>query len=453
MTPAEAGPRRRIPSVDALLRSEPGRRAAATFGRALVKRCVADVLEAARAAAERGQTPADADTLLATAVAAAARAAGGPVTVINATGVILHTGLGRAPLPDAAVEAVGRAARSYTDLEIDLDSGGRGRRTARAETMLRALTGAEDALVVNNGAAALLLALAAIGGGRQVVVSRGELVEIGGGFRIPDILRASGAKLVEVGTTNRTRVGDFREAIGERTALLLKVHPSNYRIVGFAAAPTAAQLGSLARSTGVPFVYDLGSGLLDLEDGALAEEPSVVDALADGADLALFSGDKLLGGSQAGVVVGRADLVARLRKHPTARAVRVDKLQIAALESVLATILAGGRDTLPVWSRLREPLPAVRVRARTIAAGLGDGATVVASVASVGGGSLPGSEIASAAVRIATPDAEALGVRLRTGRPAVLARIDGDALLLDARTVTDDEVETLVRAVRRARDA
>ena len=377
MTPAEAGPRRRIPSVDALLRSEPGRRAAATFGRALVKRCIADVLEAARAAAERGRTPADADTLLATAIAAAARAAGGPITVINATGVILHTGLGRASLPDDAVDALARAARSYTDLEIDLDSGGRGRRTARAETMLRALTGAEDALVVNNGAAALLLALAAIGGGRQVVVSRGELVEIGGGFRIPDILRASGAKLVEVGTTNRTRVGDFREAIGERTALLLKVHPSNYRIVGFAAAPTAAQLGSLARSTGVPFVYDLGSGLLDLEDGALAEEPSVVDALADGADLALFSGDKLLGGSQAGVVVGRADLVARLRKHPTARAVRVDKLQIAALESVLATILAGGRDTLPVWSRLREPLPAVRVRARTIAAGLGDGATVV----------------------------------------------------------------------------
>ncbi|MFM7718332.1 MAG: L-seryl-tRNA(Sec) selenium transferase, partial [Actinomycetota bacterium] len=329
MTPP--GARRGLPSMDALLRSEPGRRAQATFGRPLLKRCLAEVLAGARAAAAGGQPVPDADDLLARAVAAAARAAGGPVPVINATGVILHTGLGRAPLPASAFAAIERAARGYSDLEIDLATGGRGRRSSRAETLLVALTGAEAALVVNNGAAALLLALAALAKGKQVLVSRGELVEIGGGFRIPDILAASGAKLVEVGTTNRTRVADFREGWTERTAMVLKVHPSNYRVVGFAESPTAAQLASLARTRGVPFVHDLGSGLL--EEGAVADEPAAVAALADGADLALFSGDKLLGGAQAGIAVGRADLVERMRRHPIARAVRIDKLQVVALEA------------------------------------------------------------------------------------------------------------------------
>ncbi|MFM8999689.1 MAG: L-seryl-tRNA(Sec) selenium transferase [Actinomycetota bacterium] len=432
--------RRRLPSVDALLRSEPGRRAAATFGRPLLKRTIT-------AAAGQGEGP-DADAILAAAVAAAARAANGPIAVVNATGVLLHTGLGRAPLPEAAIVALERAARGATDLELDLATGGRGRRSARAETLLTAITGAEAALVVNNGAAALLLALAALAKGRGVLVSRGELVEIGGGFRIPDILAASGAKLVEVGTTNRTRLADFRDAWTDRTALVLKVHPSNYRIVGFAEAPTAKQLATLAASRGVPFVHDLGSGLL--EPGRVADEPSVAEALDAGVDLALFSGDKLLGGAQAGIAVGRADLIARMRTHPIARAVRVDKLQIAALEAVLVEHVAGRRDDLPVWRMLREPVAAVRARARALADGIPD-ARVVASTASVGGGSLPGGDLPSAAVRIEDPSPDALAARLRTGRPAVLARVDRGAVLLDCRTIADDEVDAVVRAVRRAR--
>lgn len=439
--------RRRLPSVDALLRSEPGRRAAATFGRPLLKRTVTDAIAAARAAAARGDAP-EADAILAVAVAAAARAAGGPVPVVNATGVLLHTGLGRAPLPESAIVALERAARGATDLELDLATGARGRRSARAETLLTAITGAEAAIVVNNGAAVLLLALAALAKGRSVLVSRGELVEIGGGFRIPDILAASGAKLIEVGTTNRTRVADFRDAWTDRTALILKVHPSNYRIVGFAESPTPKQLATLAASRGVPFVHDLGSGLL--EPGRVADEPSVAEALDAGADLALFSGDKLLGGSQAGIAVGRADLIDRMRKHPIARAVRVDKLQTAALEAVLVEHATGRRDELPIWRMLREPITAVRARARTLAEAIPD-ARVVASTASVGGGSLPGGDLPSAAVRIEDASADALVTRLRTGRPAVLARVDRGAVLLDCRTIADDEIDVVARAVRRAR--
>jgi L-seryl-tRNA(Ser) seleniumtransferase len=439
--------RRRLPSVDALLRSEPGRRAAATFGRPLLKRTVTEAIAAARAAAARGTAP-EADAILAAAVTAAARAAGGPVPVVNATGVVLHTGLGRAPLPERAIVALERAARGATDLELDLATGTRGRRSARAETLLTAITGAEAAIVVNNGAAVLLLALAALAKGRPVLVSRGELVEIGGGFRIPDILAASGAKLVEVGTTNRTRVADFRDAWTDRTALILKVHPSNYRIVGFAESPTPKQLATLAASRGVPFVHDLGSGLL--EPGRVADEPSVAEALDAGADLALFSGDKLLGAAQAGIAVGRADLIDRMREHPIARAVRVDKLQTAALEAVLVEHATGRRDELPVWRMLREPLTAVRARARTLAESIPD-ARVVASTASVGGGSLPGGELPSAAVRIADPSPDGLVARLRTGSPAVLARVDRGAVLLDCRTIADDELDAVARAVRRAR--
>ncbi|HEX2426023.1 MAG TPA: L-seryl-tRNA(Sec) selenium transferase [Actinomycetota bacterium] len=452
MTAAEAGARRKIPSVDALLRSAPGRRAAASLGRPLLKAELARTLDAVRAAAARGIDPPQADVILARAFQSAATVAAGLSPVINATGVILHTGLGRAPLPADALAAVVRAARGYADLEVDRTTGARGRRTSRAETLLVAMTGAEAALVVNNGAAALLLALAALARGRHVIVSRGELIEIGGEFRIPDILAASGAKLVEVGTTNRTRMSDYRAAIGPRTGLVLKVHPSNYRVVGFTAAPSASDLAALARRAQVPFVYDLGSGLLDRAAELPPDEPTAAQALRDGADLVVFSGDKLLGGPQAGIALGTAGLIERLRRHPIARAVRVDKLQTAALERVLLHLARGERDAIPVWRMLRERTSDVRRRAERIAAAL-EGASAVAvrrSGAAVGGGSVPGSSLPSWSVELEAEDPTALAARLRTGNPSVFCRIDGATTGFDARTVADEEVDDLVRAIRYA---
>jgi L-seryl-tRNA(Ser) seleniumtransferase len=448
---AERGARGKIPSVDALLRSEPGRRAAATLGRPLLKTELIRTLEAIRAEAGRGVDPPEADVILARAFRAAAGVAAGIGPVINATGVILHTGLGRAPLPDDALDAVVRAARGYTDLEVDRMTGGRGRRTGRAETLLTSLTGAEAALVVNNGAAALLLALAALARGKQVVVSRGELIEIGGEFRIPDIVAASGAKLVEVGTTNRTRVSDYRSAIGDRTALVLKVHPSNYRVVGFAASPTAAELAAVARKAGVPLLYDIGSGLLVRSAGVPADEPTAADALRDGADLAVFSGDKLLGGPQAGIAIGRADLLDRMRGHPIARAVRVDKMQTAALERVLLHHARDERDAVPVWRMLRERPDVLRRRAQRLAASIDTtGVTVVRSEATIGGGSVPGSSLPSWSVRVPEAAPDALAARLRTGSVPVLCRVDDRAVGFDVRAVADEEVDELARAVRRA---
>ncbi|MGH2636172.1 MAG: L-seryl-tRNA(Sec) selenium transferase [Actinomycetota bacterium] len=450
-----AEPRRRIPSVDALLRSGPGRRASATFGRALVKRTVARTLDDVRAAAARGVAPPEDDEILARAIAAAASAANGLTPVINATGVVLHTGLGRAPLPPAAAKAAARAAVAYTDLELDRETGGRGRRSTRAELLATALTGAEDGLVVNNGAAGLLLALAALARGKQVLVSRGELIEIGGEFRIPDILAASGARLVEVGTTNRTRVSDFRAALSDRTALILKVHPSNYRVVGFTAEPAAADLAGLARKAAVPFLYDLGSGLLDRVSGIPADEPSAAEALSNGADLVVFSGDKLLGGPQAGIVLGRADLVARLRRHPIARAVRVDKMQVAALESVLAAYATDRRAELPTWRMLREPAEEIRHRADLLARGLDGelgGARVIACESAVGGGSLPGYSVPSFGVEVRAPDPNAFAARLRTGSPPVFCRVTDRGVLFDVRTVSGDELHDLERAIQYARE-
>src|ERR687892_1157311 len=341
--------RRRVPSVDALLRSAPGRRAADRFGRNGVKGAIRSVFDEVRGAAARGREPPEEEIILARAVNLAARMALGLSPAINATGVVLHTNLGRAPLPDDAARAAARVGRSYSDLEVERETGKRGRRTTRAEFLLTAMTGAADALVVNNNAAALLLSLAALARRKDVLVSRGELIEIGGEFRLPEIMRASGARLVEVGTTNRTRLTDYRAAMTERTGLILKVHPSNYRVVGFAESPPVSSLAALARRAEVPLLYDTGSGLLEPVRPVPGEEPAANHTLADGADLVCFSGDKLLGGPQAGVVLGRADLIARLRRHPIARAVRVDKMTVAALETVLAMHAQARRDELPVW--------------------------------------------------------------------------------------------------------
>jgi len=445
--------RRKVPSVDALLRSDPARRATSTLGRPLLKRMLEDVLDEVRAAAAGGDDPPPDEVLLARALGRASAAAQGMVTVINATGVILHTNLGRAPLPERAARAAARAARSYTDVEVDRQTGRRGRRGDHAETLLTALTGAEGAMVVNNCAAALLLAMGALAKGKPVLVSRGELIEIGGEFRIPDILAASGARLTEVGTTNRTRIGDYRGAITDKTGMILKVHPSNYRLIGFTAAPTASDLSALASTHGIPFLYDIGSGLLHHGHGHPQDEPAASDALDQGADLVTFSADKLLGGPQAGIIVGRADLLERLRRHPIARAVRIGRMQMAALEQVLAIIATGREAELPVFRMLRESAEIVRSRAQLLSETIGgelEGARVVRCESAVGGGSMPGTNLPSWGVRIRVPDAPAFAARLRTGTPAAFSRMEDRFILLDCRTVTDAQVPHLARAVHYA---
>jgi L-seryl-tRNA(Ser) seleniumtransferase len=383
---------------------------------------------------------------MARAVNLAARMTFGLTGVVNATGVVLHTNLGRAPLPDEAVRAVARTARHHSDLEVDRETGKRGRRTTRAEFLLCALTGAEDSLVVNNNAAALLLALAALARRKDVLVSRGELIEIGGEFRLPEIMAASGARLVEVGTTNRTRLADYRRALSERTGLILKVHPSNYRVVGFAEAPGLGSLAEMATRAGVPLLYDIGSGLLTRARGVPAEEPAAADGLAGGADLVCFSGDKLLGGPQAGVVQGSRTLVDRLRRHPIARAVRVDKMTVAALEAVLAMYAGGRRAELPVWRAVSATAASLRDRARRLAERL-PGSSVARTDAVAGGGSIPGYALPSHGVRLAVAHPDRIAARLRTSSPPVFCRIEGNGLLFDLRTVDPEDDDRLARAI------
>jgi L-seryl-tRNA(Ser) seleniumtransferase len=453
VTRAASDARRKVPSVDALLRSEPGQRAARTVGRPVLKRTLMITLDEVRAAAVAGVDPPTADEILTRAVGRAAHAVFGLTSVINATGVILHTNLGRAPLAASAVKAVTRAASGYSDLEVDRDAGTRGKRSARAELLLTALTGADDALVVNNCAAALVLTLAAIAKGRPVLVSRGELIEIGGEFRIPDIVRASGAKLVEVGTTNRTRLSDYRAALDDRTAAILKVHPSNYRVVGFTAEVPAKDLAALAAKRSLPFIYDVGSGRLDRERGFPADEPSVRGALDDGADLVTFSADKLLGGPQAGCITGRAGLVGAVRTHPLARAVRVDKLQISALEATLRLYATGAHHEIPVHAMVHADPDRLAKKAQLLCEAIGgdlEGAHMTRCESVVGGGSMPGSSLASWGVRIRPPDPSAFAARLRSGSPSVFCRVDGDDVILDVRTVPEAQIPDLSRAVQYA---
>ena len=360
--------------------------------------------------------------------------------VINATGVIVHTNLGRAPLAEAALDRVREIARGYSNLEYDLAAGGRGSRQDHVAGILRRLTGAEAGLVVNNNAAAVMLALAALAEGREVLVSRGELIEIGDGFRIPDVLERSGAHLHEVGTTNRTRAADYETAIGPETAVLLRVHQSNFRVVGFTAQPSLSELADVARRHGLPLVDDLGSGaLMDIGD-----EPTARASLAAGADLVCFSGDKLLGGPQAGIVVGRADLVEQLRRHPLQRALRADKLTLAALEGTLA-LAVDAPDEIPVLRMLREPVETVRARAERLASALGG--EVEETVARAGGGSLPLTELPSFACGVE----KELAGKLRTGDPPVIAVVRDGRTLLDCRTLTDSEAGEVAEAVRRCR--
>ncbi|MFL6011636.1 MAG: L-seryl-tRNA(Sec) selenium transferase [Gaiellaceae bacterium] len=360
--------------------------------------------------------------------------------VLNATGVIVHTNLGRAPLASAALEQVVDAASGYSNLEYDLDAGARGSRQAHIADLLRRLTGAEAALVVNNNAAAVLLALAALAEGCEVLVSRGELIEIGDGFRIPDVLARSGAQLREVGTTNRTRAADYENAVGPETAVILRVHQSNFRVVGFTEQPRVEELARIAHERELVLVDDLGSGaLVDTSD-----EPTARASLAAGADVVCFSGDKLLGGPQAGIVVGRADLVERLRRHPLQRALRADKLTLAALEGTLRLALDRPEE-IPVVRMLRESPESVRARAQRLAE-LVDG-EVEETVARAGGGALPLAELPSYACAIE----EGLGARLRESDPPIVGIVRDGRLLLDCRTLRDDEVDEVAAAVDRAR--
>jgi len=372
--------------------------------------------------------------------------------VLNASGVIIQTNLGRAPLSASALAAMARVGGGYSNLEYDLERGGRGGRGVHLEGLLTRLTGAEAALAVNNNAAAVYLALLALASGREVIVSRGQAVEIGGGFRIPDVLRQSGATLVEVGTTNRTYAHDYAAAITERTALLLRVHSSNFRLVGFVHETPLDDLAAVGRAHGVPVLDDLGSGtLLPTAPYGLAPEPTVQASVASGADLVTFSGDKLLGGPQAGLIVGRRDLVEQLRRHPLARALRVDKTTIAGLEATLRAYLSGtALDELPVWRMISAPLAGLQARAEALAAQLraaGLAAEVAPCRSAVGGGSLPGETLPSVGVALepGPAGADALAARLRAGSPAVVARITEGRLLLDLRTIFVEDDELLLR--------
>jgi L-seryl-tRNA(Ser) seleniumtransferase len=439
-------PRRLLPNMDVLLGHPLLVERADRFGRGPVLGAARRALQASRQALTGGGAVPGVDELAARVAGELdGQWAGRTRAVVNATGVVLHTNLGRAPLSAAAREAVAEAA-GYATVEYDLAAGARGRRGAAAEALLREATGAEAALVANNAAGALLLALGALARGREVVVSRGELIEIGGEFRLPQVMEAAGVVLREVGTTNRTHLRDYTAAFGPETGLVLAVHPSNYRVEGFATRPALAELAALARQRGLALLHDVGSGLLA---GQLGGEPSVPGSLAAGADLVLFSGDKLVGGPQAGLVVGRAELVGRLARHPLARAVRADKLTLAALEATLAAHLAGRRDELPVWRALLLTAADLEPRAAALAAAVGPAASLRAGTSVAGGGSLPGEGLESVLVEVDPGPAGETAVlaRLRAADPPVVARAERGRVVLDLRTVPPEQDELLARVL------
>ena len=447
-------PRRRLPAVDALL-AEPEVAALAVTGpRGLVVRAVRETIEAARA--NGGSAPPEGwSAAIRARVQRLAAPSLGPV--INATGVVLHTNLGRAPLAAPALAALARVGLGYANLEYDLSRGTRGSRHGLCRDLLVELTGAEDAVVLNNAAGAVLVALSALARGGEAIVSRGELVEIGGAFRIPDIMARSGATLVEVGTTNRTHLKDYEGALTPASKLLLKVHQSNFQVTGFTAQVPAQEIATAGHARGVASLYDLGSGLLiDLAPWGLTGEPTVPQALASGMDAVAFSGDKLLGGPQAGILLGTRAAIEACRNDPLARAVRADKLTLAALEATLVLYRdpATSLREIPVLRMLTEDVAQIRQRAEALHKGVGTAADVVEGESEVGGGSFPGAQLKTWLVRVnprpLTPDT--LAARLRASDPPVVARIGDDRVLLDPRTIFPDQVETVARAVRSALD-
>jgi L-seryl-tRNA(Ser) seleniumtransferase len=447
-------PYRALPSIDRLLQDERLADLLATTSRQAVVEAARDALDEARAAISRGSEPGD---LIAATCQRLDVAVSLPLRpVINATGVVIHTNLGRAPLSRAALAAMAEVGGGYSNLEYDLEAGGRGSRHEHVSGLLRRLTGAQDALVVNNNAAAMLLALSGLAQGGEVVISRGELVEIGGGFRIPDVLRQSGARLVEVGTTNRTYTRDYTDATTDETAAYLWVHASNYKVVGFTHAPRLSELAEAARARGLPLIADLGSGtLLETARFGLAHEPLVQEVVAAGADLVCFSGDKLLGGPQAGILVGTVEIIGQLKRHPLTRAVRPDKATIAALGATLVHYArAEAEREVPVWQMISAVPSEIEARAGDVIANLGEhgaGWEIGDGRSAIGGGSLPDETLATRLL-VAPPAVNAgeLAASLRSQRPAVVARIEHGRLLLDLRTVLPHEDGTLASVLGRA---
>ena len=446
---------RAIPSVNDVLGQPEVAKLVERYSHEAVVELVREALSEARSAIKDGSEPPSAAEV-ASAVRERADSAWRrwPRRAINATGVILHTNLGRAPLSRESLEAVEEAGSGYSELEFDLTLGKRGSRQARVSERVCQATGAEAALVVNNNASAVMLGLAAVAAGKEVIVSRGEAVEIGGGFRIPDVLRQSGASLVEVGTTNRTYVDDFKGAFTENTGAILAVHASNFRVMGFTHAPSIEELVAAGDELGVPVLHDLGSGcLLDTRPYGLAPEPRPQESLAAGVALGFFSGDKLLGGPQAGIIVGKREYVNMVARHPLARAVRIDKLSMAALSATMLHYVHGqATEKIPVWQMIFAPVDELSFRADAWRITTWEWASVVESRSAIGGGSLPGETLPSAALRI---DCAALDTspddmlaQLRSGRDAIIGRIEDGQVLLDPRTVLPDEDEAVAHAVR-----
>jgi L-seryl-tRNA(Ser) seleniumtransferase len=463
MAPDEPLALRRLPSVDQLVRRLTDHPGLAGIPRARLTSAVREALDTARRRALAGDNGDEdpAERVGAQVVETLSQAGVFSLRpVVNATGVVLHTNLGRAPMSDLAMERLAAIGPAYSNLELDLSTKERGSRYSHVEALLRRLTGAEDALVVNNNAAAVLLAIETLAHGKEVVVSRGELIEIGGEFRIPDIMLRGGARLREIGTTNRTHLRDYADAIGGDTALLLKVHTSNYRVIGFTSDVPSRELVALGRERGIPVMEDLGSGsLVDLRPWGLPHEPTVQEVVASGVELVTFSGDKLLGGPQAGIVVGTRALVGRLKKNPWNRALRIDKFTIGALEATLHAYDAGtALETVPALRSLTEPVASIRRRARRLLARLDAdarrrlAAEIVEDHSEVGGGALPEVKLPTAALAVgATPaSARQLDEALRRADPPVIGRVVKDRLLLDCRTIRPEQIPAVAAALGRA---
>jgi len=434
---------RDLPSVEQLLQTQTSAELILRFGRPLTLTAIRSILDEVRARFKLNPEPAlpSIDLILAqTDSLLSAWMKPTLIPVINATGVILHTNLGRAPLSAATIHAMDMVSRGYSNLEYDLEKGTRGSRLIHAESILQKLTGAESALVVNNNAAAVLLVLSALANRKRVIISRSQLVEIGGGFRVPDVMNQSGAKLVEVGTTNRTHLRDYEKALQEPTALVMSVHPSNFKIIGFTEEPDLKDIVEVAHQASAFVVDDLGSGaLLDTAKYGLAHEPTIQESLAAGSDVVCFSGDKLLGGPQAGIIVGRKVLIDKIKKHPLARAVRADKVCLAGISATLLHYLKNDAEReIPIWKMMSLPLKQVRGRAEAWKKDLGQG-NVVEGESTVGGGSLPGESFKTYLLSLEVKSPDKFLKKLRGQDPPIIARTENDKILLDPRTVPPEQ--------------
>jgi L-seryl-tRNA(Ser) seleniumtransferase len=441
---------RDLPSVDQLLQIPQTQEWIATYGRPLTVDAIRFVLdEVRRNYSSQASIPQQEELLDRSCQKLSEWTAPTLKPVINASGVILHTNLGRAPLSKQAVQAAVEVAMGYSNLEYDLDKGRRGSRLVHAEALLCRITGAQAAMVVNNNASAVLLALTTLARRRKVVIARSQLVEIGGGFRVPDVMKQSGARLLEIGTTNRIHLTDYENALEENPAIFLRAHRSNFRIMGFTSEPSLEEVAGVAHMAGIPLVDDLGSGsMLDTARFGLGHEPMVQESLAAGSDLVCFSGDKLLGGPQAGIIIGRTDLIAKLKKHPLARAIRADKLCLAALSATLLHYLKDEAESqIPIWRMISTPIDELQARTQTWINYLGQGEAIPGE-STVGGGSLPGETLPTFLLALKVPSPSRLFAHLRRWEPPIIARLQDDHLLFDPRTVLPEQEESLLAALR-----